>query len=83
MTYHAAKSAHNQVTMTFAQELEKEGKNRTFVCMQPDFLPTRLTEYDSVDDVETCIAGVVEVIEGLTMADNGQFIEWSGKRLRF
>lgn len=83
MTYHAAKSALNQVTMTFALELEKEGKNRTFVCMQPDFPPTRLTEYDFVDDVETCIAGVVEAIEGLTMADNGQFIEWSGKRLRF
>ncbi|KAJ8069653.1 hypothetical protein OCU04_000086 [Sclerotinia nivalis] len=83
MAYRAAKSALNQVTMTYARELEKEGKNITFACMEPGFLPTRLTEYDSVDYMETCIAGIVKVVEGLTMADNGQFIEWSGKRLQY
>ncbi|KAF7878853.1 hypothetical protein EAF04_000056 [Stromatinia cepivora] len=41
MAYRAAKSALNQITMTYARELEKEGKNITFVCMEPGFLPTQ------------------------------------------
>lgn len=83
MAYRVAKAALNQVTVTYAREFEKEGKNVTFVCLEPGFLPTKLTDWDSVDDMDTSIAGMMKVIEGLTLADSGQFIEWSGKRLQF
>jgi NAD(P)-dependent dehydrogenase (short-subunit alcohol dehydrogenase family) len=83
MAYRVAKCALNQVTVTFARDFEKEGRNVTVVAMEPGFLPTRLTEYDFVNDMETSIAGLVKGIEGITKEDNGQFIEWSGKRLRF
>ena len=73
MAYRMAKSALNQETVTFAREFQ-EGKNVTVVCMEPDFLPTRLTEWDSVDDVDACIDGIMKVIEGLSIEDTGDFI---------
>lgn len=77
-----AKSALNQQTVTFAREFQKEGKNISVVCMEPGFLPTRLTEWDSADDMGACIEGIMDVIDSLSIDDRGHFIEWSGKRLR-
>lgn len=83
MAYRVAKAALNQVMVTYVREFEKEGRNVTLVNVEPGFLPTRLTDYDSVDDMDTSIAGLMKVIQGLTKEDSGSFIEWSGKRLRF
>ncbi|KAF2181563.1 short chain dehydrogenase [Zopfia rhizophila CBS 207.26] len=83
MAYRVAKAAANQVTVTFAREWEKEGTNVTIVCMEPGFVATRLTGYDAEDDMETCIAGMMNVIESLTPEDNGRFIKWDGSKLTF
>lgn len=83
MAYRVAKTALNQVTMTFARDFEKEGRKVTTVNMEPGFVSTRLTGYDFVDDMDTCIAGLVKGIEAITKEDNGQFISWSGDRLRY
>lgn len=83
MAYRVAKTALNQVMVTFAREFEKKGQNITVVCVEPGFLPTRLTGYDFVDDMDTSIRGLMDVIQGLKKEDSGTFIEWSGKRLRF
>lgn len=71
------------MTVTLARDFEKEGRNVTVVVMEPGFVPTRLTEYDSVDDMDTCIAGLTEQIEKLTKESNGQFIQWTGERVPF
>jgi len=83
MAYRVAKTALNQVTVSFARDFEKEGRNVTMVCLEPGFVATRLTGWDFTDDMDTCIAGIVKVIEGLTPKDSGAFVEWSGKRLRY
>lgn len=71
------------MTVTLARDFEKEGRNATLVVMEPGFVPTRLTEYDYVDDMDTCISGITEQIEKLTKENNGQFIKWSGEILSF
>ncbi|KUJ16431.1 NAD(P)-binding protein [Mollisia scopiformis] len=83
MAYRVAKASLNQVMVTFAREFENEGQNITVVCVEPGFLPTRLTGYDFVDDMDTSIASLMKVIQELKKEDSGSFIEWSGKRLRF
>jgi len=83
MAYRVAKAAANQVTVTFAREWEKEGRNLTIVCMEPGFIATRLTGWDGVDDMDTCIAGIVEVIDGLKHEDSGSFLKWDGGRIPF
>lgn len=83
MAYRAAKAAANQVTVTFAREWEKEGRNVTIVCMEPGFLSTGLTGWDGVDDMETCVRGIVEVVDGLRRSDNGSFVKWDGSKIAF
>ena len=83
MAYRVAKAAANQVTVTFAREWEKEGRNVTIVCMEPGFLSTRLTGWDGVDDMDTCIAGIVKVVDGLQRSDNASFVKWDGSKIPF
>lgn len=81
MAYRVAKAAANQVTMTFAREWEQESRNITIICMEPGVLSTRLTGWDGVDDMDTCIAGIVKVVDGLHRSDNARFIKWDGSKV--
>lgn len=83
MAYRTAKAALNQNSVTLAREWEKEGRKVTIVCMEPGFLSTRLTEWDGEDDMETCIAGIMDVIDGITHKDNGAFLKWDGSSIPF
>jgi hypothetical protein len=51
--------------------------------MEPGFLSTRLTGWDGVDDMDTCVVGIVEVVDGLQRSDNGSFLKWDGSRIPF
>lgn len=83
MAYRVAKAAANQMTVTFAREWERDGRNITIVCMEPGFLRTRLTGWDGVDDMDTCISGIMNVVKDLEPKDNASFIKWDGSRLSF
>lgn len=83
MAYRVAKAALNQEAVTLAREWEKEGRKTTIVCVEPGFLSTRLTGWDGEDDMETCIAGLMKVIEGITPEQNGSFVKWDGTRIPF
>lgn len=83
MAYRAAKTALNQMSVTMAREWEKEGRKSAIVCMEPGFLSTRLTGFDGEDDMETCIAGILKVIDGITHGDSGAFLKWDGSRIPF
>lgn len=83
MAYRLAKTALNQQTVTLVREFEKEDRKVILICMEPGFVATRLTNWEAVDDMDTCITGVVDVIDGLTLADSGSFLNWSGKQLTF
>ncbi|KAF2810713.1 NAD(P)-binding protein [Mytilinidion resinicola] len=83
MAYRAAKAAANQITVTFAREWEKEGRNITVIAMEPGFVATRLTGWDYVDDMDTCIKGIVKVIIGLKHEDNARFLRWDGTSIPY
>lgn len=83
MAYRAAKTALNQISVTMAREWEEEGRKSTIVCMEPGFLSTRLTGFAGEDDMETCIAGIMKVIDGITYEDNGAFLKWDGSKIPF
>lgn len=83
MAYRAAKAALNQMSVTMAREWEKEGRKSTIVCVEPGFLSTRLTGFDGEDDMDTCIAGIMNVIDGIAHGDSGAFLKWDGSRIPF
>ncbi|KAI1156112.1 hypothetical protein F4825DRAFT_446849 [Nemania diffusa] len=83
MAYRAAKAALNQNSVTLAREWEKEGRDLTIVCIEPGFLSTRLTNFDGEDDMETCISGVMKVIDSITHDHNGAFFKWDGSEIPY
>jgi len=83
MAYRVAKAALNQGAVTMAREWEKEGRKVTMVCIEPGFLSTRLTGWDGVDDMDTCIAGMMKLFKGLTPKDHGAFLKWDGTKIPF
>jgi len=83
MAYRIAKAALNQEAVTMAREWEIEGRKVTIVCVEPGFLSTRLTGWDGEDDMDTCIGGLVKVIEEVTHEMNGAFFKWDGTTIPF
>ncbi|KAK0721252.1 hypothetical protein B0T21DRAFT_414448 [Apiosordaria backusii] len=83
MAYRMAKAALNQATVTLAREWEKEGRKVTLVNVEPGFVSTRLTGWDGVDDMATCIAGLMKVFKDIKPEDNGTLIKWDGNRIPY
>jgi NAD(P)-dependent dehydrogenase (short-subunit alcohol dehydrogenase family) len=81
MAYRVAKAAANQVTVTFAREWIQEGRNIVVIAMEPGFVATRLTGWDYVDDMDTCIAGIIEVMEALKQENNERFLKCDGSSI--
>ncbi len=46
MAYRVAKAALNQGAVTMARKWEKEGRKVTMICVEPGYVPTRLTRWD-------------------------------------
>lgn len=76
-----AKAALNCQTVTLARELEATGEDILVVSLYPGFVATKLTEYEFRDDMVTCIAGMMDVIQKSSKEDNGKFIKWDGEIL--
>lgn len=78
-----AKAALNQQTVTLAREMQKAEQNIAVLSLHPGFVATKLTDFDYDDDMDTCIEGMVRVIEGTDMSKTGQYVDWTGKTLEF
>ena len=83
MAYRVAKAALNQGAVTMAREWEKEGRNVTMICVEPGYVPTRLRRWEGDEDMDTCIAGLMELFKNITPEDNGGFFQWDGSKLPF
>ncbi|KAL6820102.1 hypothetical protein J3E69DRAFT_341195 [Trichoderma sp. SZMC 28015] len=79
--YRLSKVALNMMTITMAREFEEHGDNIAVVAINPGYVATRMTNYRSKNIMEECIAGIVEVVEGLDMTKTGTFINWNGETL--
>lgn len=83
VSYRAAKAAVNQIVHTTAIELSRTHKQSICVSLHPGTVATAFTQkylgrHPSVPPSEAA-ANLVNVIEGLTPEDTGQFFDWAGK----
>lgn len=62
---------------------ESEGRNTTIICVEPGFLSTKLTGWDGEDDMETCIKGLMKIIDSISHEDTGAFLKWDGSKIPF
>ena len=81
MTFWAAKAAGSYITKTLARVWEAEGRKPIVILMEPGCNVTTPAEWDFENDMDTCIAGIIRVIEGLKKEDNGKakHVKWNGE----
>jgi len=81
MAYRMSKAALNMMTVTMAKEFQMNGDNIAVLALNPGYVATRLTNFRSRDDMDECIAGIVELLEGVGMKQTGSFLDWRGQTL--
>lgn len=74
-TYRASKTGLNAVWSTLAREWKKDGI--TCTLLRPGLVATRMTNFNGIA-VETSVAGMKRVVEGLTIDDSGRIIGYDG-----
>ncbi|KAE9965846.1 hypothetical protein BLS_007358 [Venturia inaequalis] len=93
--YRISKAAVNQLTKNMAVDLEKKSSASTStttggqnsiktLAVHPGYVATKMTGYIGEDDMETCMAGLVGVIERFGTVEgadlpNGGYVRWDGK----
>ena len=82
-SYRAAKAALNQLIRTAAIELARTHKLATCVALHPDTVATPFTakylgRHPAVAPSDAA-QNLLDVLEGLTPADTGQFFDWAGR----
>jgi NAD(P)-dependent dehydrogenase (short-subunit alcohol dehydrogenase family) len=75
-SYCASKSALNMFSKLLSNSLRDE--NIIVIPMHPGWVKTRLGTHQAPIEPEKSIAGMIEVIKSLTLADSGKFLDWSG-----
>lgn len=74
--YRASKTALNAAWRSLAEEWRPEGIS--CVLLRPGFVKTDMTNHQGMD-VEVSVAGMVAVIEALTISDSGRVIGYDGE----
>ena len=77
--YRASKAALNSAVRSVAVELAPRGIS--CVLMHPGWVRTDMGGANATLDKETSIQGVHRVIDGLTPADNGRFLNYDGSEI--
>ncbi|MBM6595879.1 SDR family oxidoreductase [Microvirga pudoricolor] len=81
IAYRASKAAANKIVQGLATDLLDEGI--ISVAMHPGWVRTDMGGTGADIAVEESAAGIVRVIDGLTLAETGSFINYDGSRLPF
>lgn len=86
--YRASKAALNMLMKTTALEYARRCPQTTVALLHPGTTDTRLSEPfqrgvppEKLFTVERTVAQLVAVMDGLTLADSGEFFSWDGTRL--
>ncbi len=74
--YRSSKAALNMLTRTLALELKDEGI--PCLALHPGWVQTRMGGEQAPLQPEESIAGMLRVIDGLTMAQSGAFLDYKG-----
>ncbi|MBZ0299767.1 MAG: SDR family oxidoreductase [Anaerolineae bacterium] len=78
-TYHASKAALNMFTRCLAGTLQADGI--ITIVLNPGWVKTDMGGPNATLEAEQSIRGILDVIDRLTIDDNGAFCQWDGKRL--
>lgn len=81
IAYRASKAAVNKVMQGLATDLQAEGV--VAVSVHPGWVRTDMGGSAADISVQDSAAGLVRLIDGLTMDDTGGFFDWNGERLPF
>jgi NAD(P)-dependent dehydrogenase (short-subunit alcohol dehydrogenase family) len=84
--YRASKAALNQIVKTASIELARRNKSTCCVAMHPGTVATALSEPFAktglnVRPAETAAEEILQVVNGLSPADNGKFWDYQGHEL--
>ncbi|WP_028116829.1 SDR family oxidoreductase [Ferrimonas senticii] len=77
--YRASKSAVNAIAMSLSRDLGPRGIS--VVSLHPGWVQTDMGGPQAHIDAATSVAGMAHVIEQLTLADSGKFINYDGSEL--
>jgi NAD(P)-dependent dehydrogenase (short-subunit alcohol dehydrogenase family) len=77
--YSASKSALNMLTNMLSSDVKKYGI--VAIVVHPGWVKTGIGGEDAPLVPEQSVNGLLKVIDGLTMQDNGKFISWEGKEI--
>ena len=88
-SYRSSKAAQNMLTKNLAIELSMSNKFSTLcVSLHPGTVDTDLSkpfsrnkDKDNLFTPEECVENLIKVINNLKEADNGNFFDWSGKKI--
>jgi len=75
--YRTSKAAANKAMQLLALDLEDDGI--AVVAMHPGWVRTDMGGARGEISVEESAAGIIRVIDALTLADSGRFLTWQGR----
>ena len=79
LAYRSSKAAVNKIMQVLAQELAAQS---IIVCpVHPGWVRTDMGGSGADISVEESVAGLIQLIDGLQMADSGTFFNWDGTEL--
>ncbi len=81
IAYRASKAAVNKVMQGLATDLRERGI--TVVTVHPGWVKTDLGGSGADISVQESAAGLLTLIDRLTLDDTGSFFDWRGERLEF
>ena len=77
--YRMSKAALNMATVSLARDLSEEGII-AFV-IHPGWVKTRMGGSNALITTERSVTNMLEVIDGATLEDSGEFHEWNGNEI--
>jgi NAD(P)-dependent dehydrogenase (short-subunit alcohol dehydrogenase family) len=78
-SYCASKAALNMFSKLLSNSFKEE--NIIVIPMHPGWVKTRMGTSKAPIEPENSISGMIKVIESLTLADSGKFLEWTGNEI--
>jgi NAD(P)-dependent dehydrogenase (short-subunit alcohol dehydrogenase family) len=76
--YPASKAALNRMTRTLAQDLQADGV--IVISIHPGWVATDMGGVTAPRTMDETLPSMMQLIDGLTLADSGAFFNWDGKK---
>ena len=76
IAYRASKAALNKITQALATDLKQEGI--TCISMHPGWVQTDMGGAEADITPQESAAGILNVIQSITIEETGKFIDWDG-----